>query len=142
MIDYNQVSRFIPPFCPRLRLTQRVNLCLLTYSILRRRSLCLCELARAMPLATAHLYWVKRLWRFLSNGAVSPLSFVPLFLSGLPLAQGCQRPLLLDYTALGPFRVLVAAMGYRGRALPIWLALHWLRQPHPPPPIFPGKNGS
>ena len=119
MIDYDEVSRFVHSFCPRLRSTRRVNLCLLTYSILRRRSLCLSELARAMPLPIAHLYRVKRLWRFLSNEAVSSLSFVPFFLQRLPPSPGKRRPLILDYTALGPFRILVAAIGYRCRAFPL-----------------------
>jgi hypothetical protein len=119
MIDYYEVSRFVHSLCPQLRATRRVNLCLLVYSILRRRSLCLSELARAMPVPIAHLYRVKRLWRFLSNGAVSSLSFVPLFLQRLPSSPGKCRPLILDYTALGPFFVLVAAIGYQGRAFPL-----------------------
>lgn len=128
MIGYDEVSRFVHFFCPQLRSTRRRNLSLLTYSILCRRSLCLSELARGMPLAIYHLYRVKRLWRFLSNRAVSPLTFVPLFLRRLPPSPGKRRPLILDYTALGPFRVLVAAIGYRGRAFPLaFIPILWGR---------------
>lgn len=126
MIDYNEVSRFVHSLCPRLRSTRRVNLCLLTYSILCRRSLCLSELARAMPLPIAHLYRVKRLWRFLSKQGVSSLSFVPLLLHRLPSSPGKSRLRILDYTALGPFQVLLAAIGYRGRAFPLaFIPIAW-----------------
>lgn len=126
MIEYSEVSRFVHSFCPPLRSTRRVNLCLLIYTILCRRSLCLSELARAMPLPIAHLYRVKRLWRFLSNEAVSGLAFVPFFLQRLPPSPAKRRPLILDYTALGPFQVLVAAIGYRGRAFPLaFVPISW-----------------
>jgi len=119
MIDYDEVSRFVHSLCPGLRSTRRVNLCLLTYSILCRHSLCVSELARAMPLPIAHLYRVKRLWRFLSNRAVFSSSFVHLFLQRLPPSPGKCRPLILDYTALGSFRILMAAIGYQRRAFPL-----------------------
>lgn len=119
MIDYGEVARFINSLWPELRRTRRVNLSLLTYSILCRRCLCLSELARAMPVPTAHIYRVKRLWRFLSNGALCPLNLLWRVRTYLPSSRGYLRPLILDYTALGPFRVLVAASGYRGRALPL-----------------------
>ena len=67
---------------PFLAPTQKTNLALLIGAILKKRTLCLSELARAYPTpkerriaAPKHdlLHRIKRLWRFVDNGRVDAL---------------------------------------------------------------------
>jgi hypothetical protein len=80
----------------RFRPTQAANLALLVSAILKKRTLCLSELARAYPTpeerrveAPKHdlLHRLKRLWRFINNERVDALAvqvaFVPHVLARL-----------------------------------------------------------
>jgi hypothetical protein len=76
---YYRVLSAINVAAPFLAPTQKTNLALLVSAILKKRSLCLSELARAYPTpkkrrvaAPKHdlLHRLKRLWRFIDNERV------------------------------------------------------------------------
>ena len=79
---YYRVKAAINAAMPTLVPTQATNLALLVSAILKKRSLCLSELARAYPspqerriAAPKHdlLHRIKRLWRFVDNERVEAL---------------------------------------------------------------------
>ena len=82
---YNRVLSAINTALPFLIPTQAANLALLVSAILIKQSLCLTELARAIPTPQQRrvqapkpgtlwglLYRLKRLWRFVDNKRVDP----------------------------------------------------------------------
>jgi hypothetical protein len=124
---------------PFLVPTQATNLALLVSAILKKRTLCLSELARAYPApekrrvpAPKHdlLHRLKRLWRFTDNERVDAL-LVQVALVGYTVARlGYPRllGLAIDWTmfnAVMPsgkrirYQVLRIAVPRRGRALPL-----------------------
>lgn len=136
---YNRVLSAINAAAPFLAPTQAINLALLTSAILKKRTLCLSELARAYPTpqerrvaAPKHdlLHRVKRLWRFVDNERVDALetqvAFVPHVVGrlGRPRLLG----LAIDWTFFDTtlpcgsrmrYQVLRIAIPRRGRALPL-----------------------
>ena len=97
---YNRVLSAINTALPCLLPTQAANLALLVSAILIKQSLCLTELARAIPTPQQRrvqapkpgtlwvlLYRLKRLWRFVDNKRVDPqavqLALIPYTLSSL-----------------------------------------------------------
>lgn len=87
---YSRVRSAINAATPFLAPTQKANLALLVSALLKKRTLCLSELARAYPTpkkrrvpAPKHclLHRLKRLWRFTDNERVDALevqlAFVP-----------------------------------------------------------------
>src|SRR3954467_15104732 len=79
---YTRVLSAINATMPFLAPTQAINLALLVSAILKKRTLCLSELARAYPTpekrrvaAPKHdlLHRIKRLWRFTDNERVDAL---------------------------------------------------------------------
>lgn len=136
---YYRVRNAINAAAPFLVPTQTTNLALLVSAILKTRTLCLSELARAYPTpkerrvaAPKHclLHQLKRLWRFSANERVDALqvqlAFVPHVLArlGHPRLVG----LAIDWTffdTLLPsgekvrYQVLRIAVPRKGRALPL-----------------------
>lgn len=136
---YYRVRAAINAAMPFLAPTQKTNLALLVSAILKKRSLCLSELARAYPTpekrrvpAPKHdlLHRLKRLWRFTDNERVDALevqmALVPYTVAclGFPRFLG----LAIDWTmfdAVLPsgrrtrYQVLRIAVPRKGRALPL-----------------------
>jgi hypothetical protein len=136
---YYRARAAIHAAAPFLVPTQKTNLALLVSAILKKRTLCLSELARAYPVPTKRrvaipkhclLHRLKRLWRFASNERVDAvavqLAFVPHVLArlGSPRLLG----LAVDWTmfdAVLPsgervrYQVLRIAVPRKGRALPL-----------------------
>ena len=136
---YYRVRNAINAATPFLVPTQKTNLALLVSAILKKRTLCLSELARAYPTpsqrrvaAPKHdlLHRLKRLWRFIDNGRVEALevqlAFVPHTLArlGYPRLVG----LAIDWTMFDTvlpsgkrmrYQVLRIAVPRKGRALPL-----------------------
>ncbi len=119
--------------------TQATNLALLVSALLRRQTLCLSELARAYPRPCVRrvtrpkhdlLYRLKRLWRFLNNERVDPLT-VQVALIPATVAHLGSPPwlgLAIDWTMFDTklpkgerirYQVLRIAVPRRGRALPL-----------------------
>jgi len=136
---YYRVRNAINAATPFLVPTQKTNLALLVSAILKKRTLCLSELARAYPTPKERrvalpkhclLHRLKRLWRFIGNGRVDALevqlAFVPHTLArlGYPRLVG----LAIDWTMFDTtlpsgermrYQVLRIAVPRKGRALPL-----------------------
>lgn len=136
---YYRARTAVEAALPFLAPTQKTNLSLLVSAILKKRTLCLSELARAYPTpkqrrvaAPKHclLHRLKRLWRFIDNERVDAqevqLSLVPHTVARL----GCPRllGLAIDWTMFDSilpsgqrvrYQVLRIAVPRRGRALPL-----------------------
>lgn len=82
--------------------TQKTNLALLVNAILKNRTLCLSELARAYPTPTKHclLHRLKRLWRFTNNERVDALAVQLAFVPQTVARPGCPQLLgvAIDWT--------------------------------------------
>jgi hypothetical protein len=106
---YYRVRDAINAAAPFLVPTQTTNLALLVSAILKTRTLCLSELARAYPTpeerrvaAPKHclLHRLKRLWRFTDNGRVDALAVQLAFVPHLVARLGYPRlvGLAIDWT--------------------------------------------
>jgi hypothetical protein len=136
---YYRVRNAINAAAPFLVPTQTTNLALLVSAILKTRTLCLSELARAYPTPKERrvavpkhclLHRLKRLWRFTNNRRVDALevqlAFVPHLVARLayPRLVG----LAIDWTMFDTtlpsgrrmrYQVLRVAVPRKGRALPL-----------------------
>src|SRR3954470_2106423 len=143
---YNRVLSAINATAPFLLPTQAANLALLVSAILKKRTLCLSELARAYPTpderrvaAPKHdlLHRLKRLWRFTGNERVDALETQMAFVPHLVARLGFPRwlGLAIDWTMFDTtlpsgermrYQVLRIAVPRKGRALPLLqLAYDW-----------------
>jgi hypothetical protein len=106
---YNRVLSAINAAAPVLVLTQATNLALLVSAILKKRTLCLSELARAYPTPDERrvtvpkhdlLHRLKRLWRFTDNGRVDALTTQTAFVPHVVARLGFPRRLglAIDWT--------------------------------------------
>lgn len=123
MLPYPKFIRFVKQvFSLNLRQTRLANLQLLVYGLLRGQSCCLSRMARFFPLPSSHNHRLRRLWRFLKNPHFLPEQVYPQLIRALSPCWPAQLavPLALDWTAATGYEVLVAALPWRGRALPLW----------------------
>jgi hypothetical protein len=136
---YNCVLNAINAAAPFLVATQATNLALLISAILKKRTLCLSELARAYPTpeerktaAPKHdlLHRLKRLWRFIENERVDALATQVAFVPHVVARLGHPRwlGLAIDWTMFDTklpsgkrmrYQVLRIAIPRKGRALPL-----------------------
>lgn len=136
---YNRVLAAINVVAPFLVATQATNLALLVSAILKKRTLCLSELARAYPTpeerkiaAPKHdlLHRLKRLWRFIENERVDALAAQAAFVPHVVARLGHPRwlGLAIDWTMFDTklpsgkrmrYQVLRIAIPRKGRALPL-----------------------
>jgi hypothetical protein len=123
MVAYPKFVAFVKQvFSLQLRKTRLENLQLLTFGLLRGQSCCLSRIARFFPLPTDHSHRLRRLWRFLKNPGFVPERVYPQVMRALAPRWPAQLPLplALDWTSAGGYELLVAALPWRGRALPLW----------------------
>jgi hypothetical protein len=136
---YYRVLSAINAAAPFLVPTQATNLALLTSAVLKKRTLCLSELARAYPTPEQRrvavpkhdlLHRIKRLWRFTQNERVDALEIQAAFVPHVVGRLGSPRwlGLAIDWTffdTVAPsgqrvrYQVLRIAIPRRGRALPL-----------------------
>ena len=148
---YNRVLCAINTATPFLVPTQATNLALLVSAILKKRTLCLSELARAYPTpqqrrvaAPKHnlLHRLKRLWRFTDNRRVDALEIQMAFVPHVVGRLGFPRwlGLAIDWTFFDTvlpsgermrYQLLRVAIPRKGRALPL-LQLAYDRDALPP----------
>ena len=106
---YYRVRDAINAAAPFLAPTQQTNLALLVSAILKKRTLCLSELARAYPTPNKRrvavpkhdlLHRLKRLWRFTDNGRVDALAVQMAFVAHTIARLGFPRSvgLAVDWT--------------------------------------------
>jgi hypothetical protein len=136
---YYRARAAINAAAPFLVPTQAANLALLVSAILKKRTLCLSELARAYPtpkkrrvLAPKHdlLHRLKRLWRFTANERVEALEVQLAFVEHTVVRLGYPRllGLAIDWTSFDTalpsgsrmrYQVLRIAVPRKGRAMPL-----------------------
>jgi hypothetical protein len=136
---YYRARLAINAVLPFLVPTQKTNLALLVSAILKKRTLCLSELARAYPTpkkrrvtAPKHclLHRLKRLWRFTDNDRLDALVIQTAFIPHTVAQLGHPRllGLAIDWTMFDAtlpsgerirYQVLRIAVPRKGRALPL-----------------------
>ena len=129
---YPHLLRFVNSAFPNLRRTRLRNLTLLVWAILKRRTLCQAQLARALPGRSKHLHKKKRLHRFAKNQALRPLSLAAQLIPKVCHRFGFHRgkvPISFDWTPLRPRlqeQALFASIPCAGRGLPLlfWATSH------------------
>ena len=100
--------------------------------MLQRRTVCLSELARALPGKTSHQHEKKRLYRFFFQGEWEPLSLLREAIPTMLLRFGIRErkvPLTVDWTPLRRGKQMrVASLPLQGRGIPlqVW-ATSWER---------------
>jgi len=123
------VKGFVNHIYPSLRKTQKENLALASYGMIKSQSGKMSEIVRWCPSKVKHKYKLKRLWRFVNNYRVKPELLrnhwtawcVKKFTSGKYVLVA------LDWTTLpGNIQCLMAAIPFKGRAIPlVWhICLH------------------
>ncbi len=148
---YYRTRAAINAALPLLAPTQKTNLALLVSAILKKRTLCLSELARAYPTPRHRrvaipkhdlLHRLKRLWRFTNNERVDALAVQAAFVPHTVARLGFPRllGLAVDWTMFDTilpsgervrYQVLRVAVPRKGRALPL-LQLAYDRDRLPP----------
>ena len=136
---YPRVLAAIQSSVASLTATQQVNLALLVSALLAKRSCCLSELARAYPTPAQRrvptpkhdlLHRLKRLWRFIDNERIDPISVQAALIPHTIAKLGAPRwvALAIDWTMFDTvlptgvrrhYQVLRIAIPRRGRALPV-----------------------
>lgn len=123
--------RFVEALVKKWDARRASCLALLVVALMRGRRLGVAAIGRHVPTGTTDKHHIKAVDRFLGNQAID---LPALWQSLLGIAALKQRRLfvLLDWTDLGaPHEVLVAAVSYAGRALPVaWVATkkgHYVR---------------
>lgn len=122
-MSQQRLLRFVVGLLPSWRKTRQKVLALGTHALIERRRLTLTGIARGMTSRTRVIHRVKRIWRFLDNGAVDPREVVrTLSRQAFGLRREGFLPVLLDETGLKDRAMLLgAAICWRGRALPLAL---------------------
>ena len=134
LLPYESLLTTVQHLTPTWRLTQQRMLAQLIRALVERPTLCLADLARALPAPAQPLHGrYKRLDRWLANPRLDELALagrllrltgrfaVPSPLAAAPTLQ----PILLDTTSFAPSAVLLATVPVGGRGLPIaWTTCH------------------
>lgn len=136
---YPRIRIAINSALPTLATTQATNLALLVSALLAKRTCCLSTLARAFPTPPTRrvvhpkhdlLHRLKRLWRFLDNPRLDPLTVQTAMIPHTLAALGRVRwlGLAIDWTMWDVtlptgqrirYQVLRIAVPLHGRALPL-----------------------
>lgn len=136
---YFRVWAAINAALPELVVTQKTNLALLVSAVLKKRTLCLTELARSYPTPKKRrvhspkhnlLHRLKRLWRFTDNERVDALGVQLAFIPHTVARLDCPRwlGLAIDWTMFDTtlpcgermrYQVLRIAIPRKGRAIPL-----------------------
>ncbi len=119
----DKMDELIEQHLPPLRKTRRQNLARLTAGLYRAEHVHLSAVADEMPGSAKQTSKTRRLRRFLANEDVDPDRWYRPVAKQLlqKAAESGPLRLLVDTLELtGDRRLLVAALAYRRRALPIW----------------------
>lgn len=123
------VKGFVNHIFPTLRKTQRENLALASYGMIKSQSGKMSEIVREVPGAFKHKHRLKRLWRFVSNYKVNPEKLWGYWVIWCVGKFGSDKyvRVALDWTTLpGNIQCLMAAIPFKGRAIPlVWHICHF-----------------
>ena len=111
---------------PEERITRLRNLAWLMTGMYLARSVHLSHVARKLPLPGQVVSLTNRLRRFVDNPRVKVWRYYqPIARQLLSISQGRRLILLMDCTALGfDYQLMVIAIAYRRRALPLIWSVH------------------
>ena len=123
------VNGFVCAVFPTLRKTQKENLSLAVYGMIRSGSPVMSEIVRFVPGSNKHKHRLKRLWRFVDNHRVKPERLSRFWITWCVsrFTTGKYIPVAIDWTTLpGNIQCLMAAIPFKGRAIPLaWhICLH------------------
>lgn len=116
------VQSVIADIFPSLRKTQKVNLALGVFGLIKSQSGIFSEIVREVPGAVKHKHRLKRFWRFVSNHRVKPERLAGLWVLWCVKTFTPSRyiPVAIDWTSLpGNLPCLMAAVPFHGRAIPL-----------------------
>lgn len=116
------IRSWVKQIFPSLRKTQSKNLALGIFGLVKAQSGLMSEIVRVVPGAKKHKHRLKRLWRFLSNRRVNTGDLQCLWCKWVisTFVPGRYITIALDWTTLpGNIQVLMAAIPFGGRALPL-----------------------
>jgi hypothetical protein len=118
------VNGFVNHIFPTLRKTQKENLSLASYGMIKAQSGILSKIVRYSPSKVKHKHKLKRLWRFVNNYRVNPERLRNHWIAWCvsKFSSGKYVLIALDWTTLpGNIQCLMAAIPFKGRAIPlIW----------------------
>lgn len=119
MLDPEKIIAWLDKNVNDMRGSRKKTFAALVAAAMTRCGVGVLSLGRAMTANTSAKHCIKRTWRFMRNQGVE-ISAVHKAL----FAKACRRSgplvILVDWTDLHPYRTLVMAVAYDGRALPFW----------------------
>jgi hypothetical protein len=123
------VGGFVNHIFPTLRKTQKENLSIASFGMIKSKSGLMSKIVRYTPGAKKHKYRLKRFWRFASNHRVKPERLFDAWVAWCikKFSSGKYMRVALDWTTLpGNIQCLMLAIPFKGRAIPlIWhICLH------------------
>jgi hypothetical protein len=119
MLDPKQIISWLDEKVNGMRRSRLKTLSALVSAALLRCGIGVLSLGRSMKAQTSAKHCIKRVWRFLRNPSVEiPAVHQALFIEAA--RSGGSLVVLVDWTDLHPYRILVMAVARDGRALPFW----------------------
>lgn len=121
------IGSLVKSIFPTLRKTQRINLSLGIFGLIKSQSGIMSEIVREVPGSVKHKHRLKRFWRFISNSRIKPEALRSLWVSWCmrKFTTGKCVVCAMDWTTLpGNIQCLMVAIPFMGRAIPlIWQIL-------------------
>jgi hypothetical protein len=119
MLDPVKIISWLESFVNGMRRSRLKTLAALAHAALSRCGVGVLSLGRCIAGPTSAKHSIKRVWRFLRNGSVETEAVHEALFK-----QAARAPsplvVLVDWTDLHPYRILVMAVACDGRALPFW----------------------
>jgi hypothetical protein len=119
MLNPVKIISWLQSFVNGMRRSRLKTLATLVHAALSRCGVGVLSLGRCIAGATSAKHSIKRVWRFLRNGSVETAAVHEALFRQ---AASASSPLvvLVDWTDLHPYRILVMAVACDGRAMPFW----------------------
>ncbi len=123
-MQYLSIVRWVVGLCTGLRRSQAKTLGELVFGAMRCRRVSIAGIGRCLPSDALVKHSIKRVYRFLANQRVeAPLACKPLI--GLAARRAAGRLCVtVDWTDIGPYKVLAASVPLGGRSLPVLFAAY------------------
>jgi hypothetical protein len=119
MYSPDMILAWINQFVQPMRLSRRKTLADIVAAAMHMRGSGVLALGRALQSNTTPKHSIKRVWRFFRNKGIEVSAIRAALISTLAPQLG-PIVVLVDWTDLGPYKLLVAAFPRDGRALPVW----------------------
>jgi hypothetical protein len=119
MYSPDMILAWITQYVHPMRLSRQKTLADIVAAAMQMRGSGVLALGRALSRETAAKHSIKRVWRFFRNKGVEISAIRAALISVLAPRIG-PIVVLVDWTDLGPYKLLVASFPRDGRALPVW----------------------